>query len=68
MKRFEGTDAVTNAKNDVLSRMSGCGGSECVACRANNKAIDDLVSAVVTSTLLSVVKTAAEEAGNDLTV
>lgn len=43
MKRFEGTDALTGAKNEALSRMSGCSDENCSACVSNNKAIEKLV-------------------------
>jgi hypothetical protein len=43
MKRFEGEDALTRAKNDVLERMSGCADENCHACASNNKAIETLV-------------------------
>jgi hypothetical protein len=43
MRKYQGTDALTAAKNQVLERMSGCGDEDCSACKNNNDAIDKLV-------------------------
>jgi hypothetical protein len=66
MKRFEGEDALTRAKNDVLERMSGCNQENCTACSENNKSIDHLVTVAQAKVLQEVIKIALKEVGNDL--
>lgn len=46
MKRFEGSDTLTRAMNDVLDHMSGCPEDpDCVACRNNRDSITGMVAA-----------------------